>query len=261
MSHYRSTEELQAFLTYKEEIMHISNTNSLPTYDDSPDVEEILRQQDGYILALARKKVSRNGIHPGLLDLEIDELAQNIRIKLWCALQKTQIIDLQAYIRCIAYTESVNLVRKRKFIVPLPEDKDGELFQGDVLVMPSEGMQDPSWEFEQKELMTEYMNKIVDAVVMLPPRQQEAMICSLNDQIDDSPRLLRALRHHEIDIEMVNWPEEKTDEHRLKASLSFGRKKLRTWISNFVDHPHIWRTDELKRKSSDGVLASEAISS
>ncbi len=226
MSHYRSTEELQAFLTYKEEIMHISNTNSLPTYDDSPDVEEILRQQDGYILALARKKVSRNGIHPGLLDLEIDELAQNIRIKLWCALQKTQIIDLQAYIRCIAYTESVNLVRKRKFIVPLPEDKDGELFQGDVLVMPSEGMQDPSWEFEQKELMTEYMNKIVDAVVMLPPRQQEA-----------------------------------TDEHRLKASLSFGRKKLRTWISNFVDHPHIWRTDELKRKSSDGVLASEAISS
>jgi hypothetical protein len=27
------------------------------------------------------------------------------------------------------------------------------------------------------------------------------------------------------------------------------------------DHPHIWGTDEPKRKSPDGVLASEAISS
>src|SRR5258708_34615555 len=99
MSHYRSTEELQAFLTYKEEVMRITNTNSLPTYDDSSDVEEILRQQDGYILALARKKVSRNGIHPGLLGLEIDELAQNLRIKRCLAVRNTQILALQASIR------------------------------------------------------------------------------------------------------------------------------------------------------------------
>jgi hypothetical protein len=31
--------------------------------------------------------------------------------------------------------------------------------------------------------------------------------------------------------------------------------------STFQDHPHIWGTDELKQKLSDGVFAPEAISS
>jgi DNA-directed RNA polymerase specialized sigma24 family protein len=214
--------------------MHTISAKSLSAYESGSDAEEILKQQDGYILALARKKVLRTGVHTDVLDLEIDELAQNSRIKLWLALQKTQIINLKAYIRCIVHTEAVNLVRQRKDTLPLLEDIEDELTYANVMVMPGEGMQDPSWELEQKELFMEQISRITDAVVELPPRQREAMICSLKDEIDDLLQLLRAFRHHQIDIEAVNWPGEKIAKQRLKASLSFTRKKLRPLMNRSV---------------------------
>ena len=142
-------------------------------------IDEVLRQNDGYILALAREKVPRHIASPEVLDLEIHELAQRSRIKLWRTLQKRHITHIKPYIRCIVHSESMDMVRCYKPDLPLPVDEDGELYQGDVLMVSGEGMQDPLYELEQKEMATEYITQAVDVLRSFPPCQRQVMICSL----------------------------------------------------------------------------------
>ena len=198
---------------------------------DANEIDEILRQNDGYILALAREKVPCHIASPEVLDLEIHELAQRTRIKLWRTLQKIHITHLRAYIRCIVHSESMDMVRRYKLNLPLPVDEDGELYQGDVLVAPSEGMQDPLYELEQKEMATEYITQAVDVLRSLSPCQRQVMICSLKDQLDDVLTLTKAFKKFEINIETVRWPSKKKEVKNLKASLSTARKKLRSHLS------------------------------
>ncbi len=132
---------------------------------DANEIDEILRQNDGYILALAREKVPRHIASPEVLDLEIHELAQRSRIKLWRALQKRHITHLKAYIRRIVHSESMDMVRSYKPDLPLSVDEDGELYQGDVLMVSGEGMQDPLYELEQKEMAAEYITQAVDVLL------------------------------------------------------------------------------------------------
>jgi hypothetical protein len=197
---------------------------TLPYNDDN--VDSILAQLDGFIVAVACNTVPRNAILPELLEDEIDELAQTIRIKLWRTLRSRHIMSPKSYIRAIARSESIRAIYRLRASVPLPLDQEGELYQGQVLTTPSEGMQDPADEIEQKETTADIIADAVSAVVSLPPLQQQAMICALKDQIEDVLTLIVAFRRYEVDIEKIQWPENKADTHRLKASLSIARKKL-----------------------------------
>ena len=195
---------------------------------DANEINEILGQNDRYILALAREKVPRHIVSPEVLDLEIHELAQRSRIKLWRMLQTRHITHIKAYIRCIVHCESVDMIRRYKPNLPLPIDEDGELYQGNVLVAPSDGMQDPLYELEKKETATEMIEHTADALRSLPPCQKQVMICSLRDQLDDILTFTTALKQFEINIDTVRWPSKKKEVGKLKASLSTARKKLRT---------------------------------
>ena len=195
---------------------------------DANEINTILRQNDAYILALAREKVPRHIASPEVLDLEIHELAQRSRIKLWRALQKRHITHVKAYIRCIVHSESMDMVRSYKPDLPLPVDEDGELYQGDVLMVSGEGMQDPLYELEQKEMAAEYITQAVDVLRSFPPCQRQVMICSLKDQVDDVSTLTKAFKKFEIDIGTVRWPSKKKEVIQLKASLSIAHKKLRS---------------------------------
>jgi DNA-directed RNA polymerase specialized sigma24 family protein len=211
--------------------MTISNLASASAFDNDYDVneiDEILRLNDHYILALAREKVPRHMVSPEVLDLEIYELAQRARIKLWRSLQKRHITHIKAYIKCIIHSESMDMIRRGKSELPLPLDEEGELYQGGVLVVPSEGMRDPLYELEQKEMAAEYITQAVDILRSLPHRQQQAMVCSLKDQLDDVLALTKAFRKFEMNIEAVRWPSERKEVQNLKASLSIARKKLRS---------------------------------
>jgi DNA-directed RNA polymerase specialized sigma24 family protein len=214
-------------------------TPNLPgpsAYDSDFDVDKILEEYDAYIVALARKNVPHNITSPEMLDLDIDELAQNSRIQLWIASQKNQITSLKAYIRCIVRTQSVNMVREHQSVLPLPTDEEGELYQGNLLVTPSEGMRDPVEELEQEETIAEYITKTIDEVLKLPPRQQLSMIGSLREELDDLLLLVNAFKERGVDIEMVNCPEEKEEVQRNRVSLSVARKKLRTLKKNKYVH-------------------------
>jgi hypothetical protein len=152
----------------------------------------------------------------------------------WLALRKQPILNLKAYISCIVYTESIDMVRQYQLTLPLPLNEEGELYQGNVMVTAGEGLQDPGYEVEQEETIGDYMTETVEAVLKLPPRQQHAMICSLKERSDDVLPLINALRNHAINIEELNCPEEKDELQRLRASLSVARRKLRSLKKNQV---------------------------
>jgi len=202
----------------------IKQTDTLP-------IEAILEQFDAYIVDLARRKCPRSVIPPEVVDLEIDELAQKTRIALWRTLQKRPILNLHAYIRTIVQHEAVNIVRRQKGQVPLPLDDDGELYQGNILVTADQGLGDPAWEIEQAETFTGRSWQAVNGVSKLPRCQQEAMICSLKERVDDLVGLIGAFQRHHVDIEPINWPKDPDKARKSKASLSMARKKLQTLLS------------------------------
>ena len=192
---------------------------------DASEIDEILRGNDDYIVALSREKVPRQIASPEVLDLEIHELAQRSRIKLWRTLLKRNVIYIKSYIRFIVRSESIDMVRSHKPYLPLQVDEDGELYQGNVLVTPSEGMQDPLYELLQKETAEEYLLQAVDLLCSFPHCQQQVMVCSLNEQVDDARTLTKAFKKFKINI--VGWPQEKKELKKLKASLSAAHKRLR----------------------------------
>src|SRR2546428_13651191 len=136
-----------------------------------PDIEEILVRFDSYIVMLVQKKAcsSSNIARPEVLDLEIDEIIQRVRIKFWKALLTKEIEHHRAYIRSIVSNEFNDLGRRRKAPLPLPTDEDGELYMGDVLLSESQGLADPAIEFEKEEATDDLLKLTVQVVTDLPP--------------------------------------------------------------------------------------------
>ncbi len=191
------------------------------------DIDDLLGQLTTYIIYLAWKKIPRAVVPLEVLDLEIDEIVQNTRIKLWLALQKGPITNPKAYIRRVVYTESVDMVRRYKHAHPLPINDEGELNQGNVIVISSEGMQDPADEIEQEETLADFTSKMADGVLSLPPRQQQAMVFMLKEAVTNIIPVVDALLEKGLDVEAAPGPEGKDELQLLRASLVVARKKLR----------------------------------
>jgi len=190
------------------------------------DINEFLERCDRFIVALAREKVPRNILAPEMWNMEIDELAQNVRIKLWLAAREKTIDTPKAYIRQIILHEVVNLVRQYKLFLQLPLNEDGELILGTLLVTLSREFDDPMRIVEQKEALDELLKKLIDAVLTLPPRQKHVEICSLKEKVDDVIHLLEAFRDREVEVGSVQWPADEADRVRLKASKSPAQRKV-----------------------------------
>lgn len=200
-----------------------------PAHDGDSLANEELERLDTYISTLARKKVPRNIVPQELIDLEIDELIQNTRIKFWLAHQKTPIQHPEAYIRILIRNEAVNIVRRYRATSQLLLDEDGEIRQG-VPVAAGQEEQDPLQQFLQKEKLSEYMARAVNAVVTLPSCQQRAVICSLKDHMDDIVQLANAFKIHKVDIKGIQWPKEKQKQQSYRASLHIARNKLNVLV-------------------------------
>jgi DNA-directed RNA polymerase specialized sigma24 family protein len=191
---------------------------------------EILEDLDRDIDKLASRIVPRNVVPSKVLNYEVDELAQNTRIKLWLALQRNQIINPRAYAKCITYTESVDVVRRyRKISLALVDDYI-DLDQRGIIPASGQGMQDPAVEYEQKETAVAFAEAIVKGVLSLPPRQQYAMLCILKNSVADIQPLMDALLKYGLDLEAVHWPQDRNELNKLRASCSIARGKLRAYL-------------------------------
>jgi DNA-directed RNA polymerase specialized sigma24 family protein len=201
----------------------LTTSSSLACEHDSE--AEFLVQHDEYIKMLVRKK--GQCASSWISDLETDELAQRVRIKLWQALQKGTISNPRAYIRRVVDTVTIDMMRHYTLVLSLVIDEEGESYHGNLLITPSKGMQDPVDELVQKEEEAEALKKFIAAIIMLPPRQQYAVICTMKDNFDDIYTLMSAFKDFGIDIEPLQLPTGREDVQRLRASLSISRKKLR----------------------------------
>ncbi len=207
------------------------STTSSPRVREHDFANRLLEQYDPYIQMLVRKKVQRSSARVG--DLDADDLIQRVRIKVWRALQKGTINNPGAYIQRVVDTVNIDAARHYRLVLPLMWDEEGELYQGNLLIMPGKGMQDPADELEQKEDEIEVLQRLVAAVSALPPRQQYATICALKNRFDDLRKLVSAFKALGIDIEKVHWPTDEKDVQRLRASLSFSRRKLRSLFKSY----------------------------
>jgi DNA-directed RNA polymerase specialized sigma24 family protein len=190
--------------------------------------EEILEQLDPYIIMLVKQRVqhSLTIAHPAVLDLEIDELIQRIRIKFWRALEEKSIEYPRAYVRRIVNSEFIDMTRRRKPLPSLSLDQEGEIFRGEALVALSESMADPASVIEQRAAVGSRMEEVARAVLQLPCRQKHAMICELRDRVDNVIQLNAAFQVRHVDIERWQWPAQKAEKQRLRASLSAARVTL-----------------------------------
>ena len=200
------------------------------------DVDDILEYYDDFIRMLARQNIPHTITSADVIDLDIDELAQITRFKLWLALQKQDIRHMKAYIRRIVYNEAINMVRQYKPVEPLITSDEGELYQAHVMIASGQAIQDPAEEIEQEEMLSSYSSKLTEAIPKLPPQQQRAMICALKDQIADILPLVDLFPPHGIDIESMHWPETEGELQSVRTSLSIARKKLRASRKEDMDY-------------------------
>jgi DNA-directed RNA polymerase specialized sigma24 family protein len=205
--------------------MKLENLGGVSKNESDSDIEEILVRFDSYVVMLVQKKAcsSSNIARPEVLDLEIDEIIQRVRIKFWRALLTRHIDHHRAYIRSIVSNEFNDLGRRRKAPLPLPTDEDGEIHMGNVLLSESNELADPAIAFEKEEATDDLLKLTAQVVTDLPPRMKLAMINYLKDQVDNMIMLTEAFEKHAINIKTMKWPDDPVDSRRLKASLSPAR--------------------------------------
>jgi DNA-directed RNA polymerase specialized sigma24 family protein len=204
------------------------------TYNRDSD-DEFLAAHDVHIQTEAYRAIPSGLLSGDVINLEADELAQNIRIKLWISHQRYPIIHPRAYIRTIARTTVIDMVRRHRPTVSLFGDADEELCPDDLLVAQNEGFQDPAYEIELGEVDTDFLTKLMTAILALPPRQKQAMLYALKERKDDALPLIYALKVSGIDIEAMDWPGESDEVQLLKASLVVARKKLQWLLTEFME--------------------------
>lgn len=197
----------------------------LSAYDDDP-IDELLVQYEPLLQTEVRKAV-RSFSSDGILELEIDELAQEVRIKLWKACQKQRIKNPRAYIMAITRTTAIDIIRRHKPVLSLSNSAYEELGLIDLLMAQNEGFQDPALETELEEVEPLFLASLVEAILSLPPRQKHAVLLAIKDHQADSYLLIGALKARGVDIETISQPEERSELYLLRASLSVARKKLR----------------------------------
>ena len=188
--------------------------------------EETLKRFDWYIVAQVHQ-LSRHYptvMQSSVVDLEIDELAQCVRIKLWQALAKRDIHYPYAYIKLMVRNEFIDRIRRQKPVVLLPTYE--EFVQNQVPGVLDRYVPDPADELEQREETSARLREIVQAVLALPPRQRFAMICLLRDRVDNLVQLVEAFKAYKVDIEGIGWPVDKEEKQLLQASLVPARKTI-----------------------------------
>lgn len=203
-------------------------TPVLTTPQTNECIEELLERLNTQIYEMARSKIPRAVVPQDVLDLEVDELAQRIRIKLWQALRSGHVHNVKAYLRCIVATECVDMVRRNRKALPLLFSEDGEIYQGNIMITASEGMQDPAEEYEQQEALRACVRRAAHDLLNLPTLQRKAMLCALKDRSNDTMPLIEVFTSMGIDVENIHWAGNQKQDKSLRSSLSIARKKLRS---------------------------------
>ncbi len=198
------------------------------SHSNEAQIALILENMDKYIRDLAYRNVPRNIVPEAMLDLATADLAQDVRIKLWQALQRENITNLKAYIRRIVHTQAVDIVRKYKHFCALPPGEYRDLQQHTIMITPGEEMKDPAVVFEELEAVNNRAVAILDQVLALPQHQRQPVLYLFYDQAVDMLPLMRVFLDRGLEItDVASPPQDKNVLNSYRSSLSIARKKLR----------------------------------
>ena len=197
--------------------------------DDDPSIEDILEQYDfEFILAHVKRMVHLHpeGVHPDMLHMELEDIAQDVSINFWQKLRKQHIQNPRLYLLQMIHNKCVDVIRRQARRInaqPLSVIDDWDILER--IAAHSEGMSDPADEFAQKTTLAERTGEVADAVARLPLQQQRVMTFTLLERVDNLIQLVEALSARNINTN-EDWPENKNEARLLKASLPHARKAL-----------------------------------
>lgn len=195
---------------------------------NSSEINAILEEYDAYIRTLSQNTLAGRNAAQNAVDIDVEDLIQQVRIKFWHALEKQPITYYKAYLRQIVRHEFVNLWRQRRPDGALPLNLEGELVCRNAHFMKRcASVRDPAETVEQQEVVLSLLNWTACQAPCLPRQQRHAIICELKDQVDDLNLLQSVFQTNHISIEQLHWPSDKEAMHKLKASISPARKKFR----------------------------------
>jgi hypothetical protein len=204
----------------------IEQTIAFSTQKESS--EAVLERCNWYIEAQAKRVVRRYPVlaQQAAADLEIDELVQRVRIKFWRALERRPILYPYNYIKSIIHSEIIDMARQRKPYLPLPTDEEEQrrFWEMNGFFLADE--HDPADEVEQQMESTLLLERTIPLVLNLPPRQRLAMMCALQEKVDDLMQLVDHFKDYQTDIEALRWPTEQHERRVLQASLVVARQTI-----------------------------------
>jgi RNA polymerase sigma factor (sigma-70 family) len=200
-------------------------------YDDDGNIDAMLATYDfSYILRLLRQIAH---LYPKVLDVELEDIAQDVSIHFWQRLLQGPIRNPKAYIammlrnRCM---DSVRIITRLAYPQSLPLADNGELQEEHIVNQLYEGMADPADVVEQQIAAFDCLNELAKAIVALHPRQKRAIVCLFVEHIDDLLQLTQVLRDNQIQFE-AGWPSNEAERHLLKASLSAARDNIAKYLN------------------------------
>lgn len=173
-----------------------------------------------WIFTLVQQQVHRSGFPAE----EVDDLTQIVLITFWLISKQVQIVAPKAYIRSIVRSRSIDMQRRKHASRKMPIlslERDVELTHH--LLISHNEMLNPALGCEHRE----FLESVVEKVLRLPPCQQQAMICTLKDEVGETYFLVEAFLRHGVDIRDICWPQDTIALRTLKGSLAPARKKLR----------------------------------
>jgi len=127
--------------------------------------EETLKRNYDYIQRLVRQYVPNSFFDASLDEARlVDELVQETFIRLYHALERRPIANPQAYIKAVVHTVYIDwLRRQRRQIFAIDQSTDVS------------GSSHPSLANVKQQELRYLLEKIVEQVLILPPRQRQAM--------------------------------------------------------------------------------------
>src|SRR6266700_3079019 len=143
-----------------------------PSFEQEPmSIEEFLSAYDASIQQHVKRQFPRSRVPAEVLDLEMDELIQQARVKLWKALQKRKIVHGRLYIRKVVRNLIVDMLRRPKRTVPLSFDDDEENTVQSNFFEASWLVPDLAAAYEEYDLIVGIFVQIVEQAMTFPPRQ------------------------------------------------------------------------------------------
>lgn len=206
-----------------------------PDDEDPPPDPEVFMQQYSFEYIHEKAKYMLGSltrlIHQDVLDLELDDIAEDVSVLLWQKVQEKGTRYIQkpdAYIAQMLRYQYCDEIRSRKRLAypQLWSTLEGETpLEHQVLLKPGAGMSDPDFEYEYKQNMAHLLHRVAYAVFKLPARQKLAMTCWLLERVDNLAWMTDALTIYGVNTD-VRWPEDKKAKQRLQANLPAARQAI-----------------------------------